>query len=123
MSISYDLYAKLRDERGMKDFAVAKASGVPPASLSDWKTGKSTPKADKLQKIANTLEVPVEYLMTGEMPGSISEDDVVRSDQERKLLLSFRGAGKLTDEEYEEWQSVFEATLDVYLKARGKKRQ
>ena len=90
--------------------------------MSDWKSGRTTPKADKLQKIAKVLDVPLDYLTTGEMPGDIEREDIVHNDHERKLLLSFRGAGNLTDEEYADLESMFEATLDVYLKARGKKK-
>lgn len=82
---------------------------------------KGTVPNDRLIKIADYLSVSPAYLSGLEEQAEVG--DVIRSDQERKLLLSFRGAGKMTDEEYEEWQSVFEATLDVYLKARGKKRQ
>ena len=123
MGSGYEIYAKIRDAKGMRDAMVSRMTGISTGTISDWKAGRSKPKTDKMQKIADALGVPLEYLMTGKMPGFISEDDVIRSDQERKLLLSFRGAGKLTDEEYADLQNMFEATLDVYLKARGKKRQ
>ena len=34
-------------------------------TLSDWKRGKSVPKSDKMRKIAEYLNVSVDYLMTG----------------------------------------------------------
>ena len=82
---------------------------------------KGTVPNDRLMKIADYLSVSPAYLSG--LEEQVEVGDVVRSDHERKLLLSFRGAGKLTDEEYADLQSMFEATLDVYLKARGKKRQ
>lgn len=57
----YENYAKLRDNRGVSDYAVAKACGFNPATLSDWKRGQYTPKADKMQKIADYFGVPLSY--------------------------------------------------------------
>ena len=65
---SYECYSKLRDDRKLNDFAVSKATNIAPATLSDWKKGKSEPKLDKQLKIAEFFGVSVEYLMTGEDP-------------------------------------------------------
>lgn len=59
----YEIYAKLRDERGYTDYSVAKETGVLYQTLSAWKLGKSTPKVDKLVKIANLFRVPVTELL------------------------------------------------------------
>ena len=61
----YDVYERLRNERGLSNADVSRATGVSTATLSQWKTGKYTPKQDKLEKIAAFLAVPVEYLATG----------------------------------------------------------
>ncbi len=42
---------------------VAKATGILQSTLSDWKTGKYTPKLDKLQKIADYFGVPITYFL------------------------------------------------------------
>ena len=62
----YEIYCKLRDDRGLKDADVVKATGITKSTFSDWKSGRSKPKQDKLQKIADFLSVSVDYLMTGE---------------------------------------------------------
>lgn len=61
----YDIYNKLLANKGLKNADIARATGISNMTLSDWKKGKSTPKADKLQKIADFLDVSLEYLMTG----------------------------------------------------------
>lgn len=61
--MSYEKYAEIRDRHGYTDAMVADKADVAPATLSQWKTGKSKPKADKLLRIADTLEVPVEVLI------------------------------------------------------------
>ena len=61
----YEIYCKLRDEKGIKDSDVVKSTGITKSTFSDWKSGRSKPKNDKLQKIADYFGVSVEYLMTG----------------------------------------------------------
>jgi len=61
----YEIFEKLLLERGITAYRVAKETGVTTATLTSWKQGKYVPKAEKLQKIADYLNVSVEYLMTG----------------------------------------------------------
>lgn len=64
----YENYCKIRDQRGVKDADVAKATGITKSTFSDWKSGRSHPKHEKLQKIADFFDVSIEYMMTGEAP-------------------------------------------------------
>lgn len=59
----YENYERLRKERGYTDYEVAAATGIATATLSSWKNGKYTPKADKLLKIADFLNVGLEDLV------------------------------------------------------------
>ncbi|HIX14218.1 MAG TPA: helix-turn-helix transcriptional regulator [Candidatus Hungatella pullicola] len=61
----YEIYCKLRDEKNLKDSDVAKATGITKSTFSDWKSGRSKPKNDKLQKIADYFGVTIGYLTTG----------------------------------------------------------
>lgn len=61
----YEIYCKLRDERKLKDSDVAKDTGITKSTFSDWKSGRSKPKNEKLKKIADFFGVSLEYL-TGE---------------------------------------------------------
>lgn len=63
----YEIYCKLRDAKGLKDADVAKATGITKSTFSDWKNGRSKPKDEKLQKIADLFGVTTEYLRTGEL--------------------------------------------------------
>lgn len=65
----YEVYAKLRDARGLSDYQVAIDTGVPRSTLSDWKLNKSNPKADKLLKLAKYFDVPVETFIKEEPNG------------------------------------------------------
>lgn len=68
----YKIYCELRDKNEKKDADVAKATGITKSTFSDWKSGRSTPKQDKLQKIAEYFNVSVDYLMTGNNDTSIN---------------------------------------------------
>lgn len=61
----YEIYLKLLAEKGVKTSDVCKETGIVASTFSDWKKGKSTPKQDKLIKIADYFGVSLEYLMTG----------------------------------------------------------
>ena len=61
--ISYENYAKFRNSQGMRDSDVAKKAGIPQSTFSDWKKGKSTPKTDKIKKIADALNTTPSFIM------------------------------------------------------------
>ena len=61
----YDRYCEIRNSKGLKDSNVASGTGIGKSTFSDWKSGRSQPKQDKLQKIADFLGVSLEYLTTG----------------------------------------------------------
>ena len=58
----YEIYQKLLDERGIKNADISRVTGISNMTLSDWKRGISTPKTDKLQKIADYFGVTLDYL-------------------------------------------------------------
>lgn len=63
MQASYEKYAKIRDARGEVDNQVAVATKIPRSCISEWKSGRSVPKADKIYKIACHLGTTIEDLM------------------------------------------------------------
>lgn len=64
----YEIYQRLLDEKHLKNADISRATGISNMTLSDWKRGKTTPKQDKLQKIADYFGVSLEYLTTGKEP-------------------------------------------------------
>ena len=53
--MTYEEYAKYRDKMNMKDAEVAKRAQIPPSTFSDWKSGRCSPKLDKMSRIAEAL--------------------------------------------------------------------
>lgn len=77
----YEIYCKLRDERGVKDSDVVKGTGITKSTFSDWKTGRSKPKNEKLQKIADYFGVTVDYLMTGKEEVTATNSELTVKDE------------------------------------------
>lgn len=61
----YTKYVELRDAKNLNDAKVSEATGIPRSTFSDWKSGRSNPKIEKLIKIAKVLECPLEALIEG----------------------------------------------------------
>ena len=59
----YKKFEKLLKERGLTAYRVSQDTGIPTASFSNWKAGLYSPKADKLLKLAEYFQVPIEYFL------------------------------------------------------------
>lgn len=59
----YEKFEKLLAERGLTAYRVAKDTGLSPTLFSDWKSGKSKPKVDKLKILADYFGVSIEYFL------------------------------------------------------------
>ncbi|TLW88664.1 helix-turn-helix transcriptional regulator [Ruminococcus sp. KGMB03662] len=56
----YETFAKLLSERGVTTYKVAQDTGLSQTMFSDWKSGKSKPKVDKLKVLADYFNVSLE---------------------------------------------------------------
>lgn len=53
----------LREKKNMTQEALGKKTGVGTTAVSQWETGNSTPRGQRLYKIAAALDVSIEELM------------------------------------------------------------
>lgn len=84
----YKIFEELCEKNGVKPYKVSKETGIATSTLSDWKTGKSTPKQDKLQLIADYFKVSVDYLINGKEPEftiEMAETDVALTNMEKRM--------------------------------------
>ena len=127
----YEIYQKLRDERGLKDSDVAREASVSKSTFSDWKVGRSKPGIKKLQKIADFFGVTVDYLMTGKEEDK-KENSVIDIKDElermRDLLKNrtrhpiYYDGEKLDDESLAAILAQYEMSL-IYLERKNKSRK
>lgn len=59
----WDIIEKIMKEKKLNIRSLAAAAGVPATTIYSWKSGKSSPTAEKLTKISVVLDVTVDYLM------------------------------------------------------------
>lgn len=59
----YEKYELLRNKRGVTDYRVAMETGITKSTFTDWKNGRSAPKAEKLYALAKYFDVPMEYFL------------------------------------------------------------
>ena len=120
----YEIYCKLRDLKGMKDSDVARETGISKSTFSDWKSGRSNPKDEKLRKIASVFGCSVEYLKTGKEPetkqGYYLNDETATIAQEifenKELRMLFDASRNATPEDL---LTVRDMMLALKRKERG----
>lgn len=59
----YEKYLILRNEKGVTDYKVAIETGITQSTFTDWKSGRSKPKIDKLKRLAEYFGVEVGYFV------------------------------------------------------------
>ena len=58
-----DKIFSLMSERGISAKELSEKTGISSGNISDWKSGRSTPKGETLIKIADYFGVSVDYLL------------------------------------------------------------
>lgn len=59
----YEKFADLLSKSDKTAYQVSKDTGIAQSVLSDWKTGRSKPKVDKLKILADYFGVPIDYFL------------------------------------------------------------
>lgn len=60
----YEKYVMLRDKKGVTDYRVSVDTGITKSTFSEWKSGRSRPKVDKLKILADYFGVSIEYFLS-----------------------------------------------------------
>ena len=82
------------DKRQMRAVDLTEAAGVPKSAVSFYLAGKSKPKADRLYKIAQALDVSETWLLGYNVP-MVRTADQKKNDELAKLVVKMR-----TDEDF-----------------------
>ena len=59
----YEKFTELLEKTHKTSYRVSKDTGIAQSILSDWKTGRSKPKVDKLKILADYFGVSIEYFL------------------------------------------------------------
>ena len=122
--MDYTRFEALLHAHNTTVYRVSKATGIAPSTFSDWKSGRSTPKADKLRRIADHFGISTDSLLGSEI-GEQTDLSGYLSVRARKMvpILGEIRAGTpiLTDEHLlgSEFADVDDASEYFYLQVRG----
>ena len=61
--MDYAIFERLLQEKGTTVYQVSKATRIAASTFTDWKNGRSTPKVDKLARIAEYFSLTLDELM------------------------------------------------------------
>ena len=125
--MDYNIFENLLKMNKTTVYRVSKDTGIAASTFSDWKSGRSVPKLDKIKIIANYFDVPLAYMLTGERESLFLEDGVGGSSPfERGVSIPIIGeirAGSpiITNESIlgYEYAEVSEAEEYFYLRVQG----
>ena len=59
----YEKFVELLEKTNKTTYQVSKDTGIPQNVFSNWKTGRSRPKVDKLKFLADYFGVLIEYFL------------------------------------------------------------
>lgn len=96
----WETYVELRDAKHLKDADIARITGIPQSTFSDWKKGKSMPKVDKMMKIAEALGVDYQ-----ELAGTYGKYSLLNPDRTVRLTVSAKE------------QDLLQELIDLYRNA------
>lgn len=116
----YSRFEELLEKHGVTPYKVSKETGISQATLSDWKKGKTTPKQDKLQIIADYFNVPLSYLLGVEDKTYRENEFEAKNPLEKEVLLLCRKVNEAPPEDREKIVEQFKSSVDLYLRAKGK---
>ena len=120
--MDYRIFESLLKMHNMTVYKVSKATGIAQSTFSDWKSGRSTPKADKLKKIADFFGVSVSYMLDGDLDGDPRVFAAVGAKCAVPIIGEIRaGSPIITNETLIGYESAdIESAEDYfYLKVRG----
>ena len=114
----YEKFEKLINERGVKTAEVAEGTGIKKPTFSAWKKGNYTPKADKIQKIADYLEVPISYFY--EDPEQYyNNEETAKLAEEMALKPGLRVLFDASRDLSEDSLKMFAEMIETYKKTNG----
>ena len=125
--MDYNIFENLLKMNKTTVYRVSKDTGIAASTFSDWKSGRSVPKLDKIKIIATYFDVPLEYMLTGDSDALLLDvGETSRPPFERGKRVPIIGeirAGSpiITNESVQgyEYAEVAEAEEYFYLRVQG----
>lgn len=112
----YERFVQLLQEKGITAYRVSKDTGVTQTTLSDWKTGRATPRIATLKKIADYFDVTLDWLL-----GNTEYRKGMEYSADKDIILVARHLEEIPDEDRKSVIDTIERTIDLYMQGRRHK--
>lgn len=96
MSIAGDRIKECRETQGLSKTKLAEKTGLTISAISQFESGERDPNMVSLNKLANSLQVSVDYIM--------GRDEEL---SDLNILATFRGLQKMTKEDKKEMLNFY----------------
>ena len=115
--MNYQSFAQLLKINNTTVYRVSKDTGISASTFTDWKQGRSVPKADKLAKLAAYFGVSIDFFLSG----SVRERTPVHGTKLPIIGEIRAGSPIITNESLlgYEWADVPDCEEYFFLKIRG----
>jgi transcriptional regulator with XRE-family HTH domain len=116
----YEIFEQLLQKYKVTAYKVGKETGIAGSTFTAWKNGISSPKPEKLQKIAEYFGVSIDYLMGAETK---SELNIALTEEELKRLQILKLNDKvrvLLDETQDLKPSDIDFVLEMISKLKNR---
>lgn len=90
----YEIFEQLLQKSGITAYKLSMETGISQTIFSNWKSGRSIPKQDKLQKVAEFFGVTLDYLMGNESDEN-KENYYYLNEDTREVLQELKVNSKL----------------------------
>ena len=112
----------LRIEKRISQSELGKRIGVSNASISQYESGTRFPDTQKLELLADVLEVSTDYLLGRKIPEWATEEDVFELDKmlNSNVNMSY-GGENLTDEEKQRVKDILTGIFWEKLEKRKRR--
>lgn len=84
---------EIRENKGLSQYALATAIGESQSTLASWENGKAMPRANTLIRLADFLNVSIDYLCgRSNVPEMVDEQNIglTLTAKEKRLVMAYR---------------------------------
>ena len=123
--MNYDIFEDLLKINKTTVYRVSKDTGIAASTFSDWKSGRSVPKLDKIKIIADYFGVSLESMLSGARDEFVIKGSVVSPAEKGKRIAIIgeirAGSPIITNESVQgyEYAEVSDAEEYFYLRVQG----
>ena len=116
----YNKLVELMDKHNISAYRLSQETNITQATLSRWKTGKTSPSIDTLQVLAEYFKVPVDYFLndeeknylTDDESGKVKEDIKNSSEDDENIIIINRAARKMSPEKLKKLIDIAKVMFD-----------